>query len=77
MAANPDKEAKKAAAEASARDIYSRLMALKEGPDAPGSNNEWITKAGVNASFFTNIGAGKKSPSVSVVRTFGTTRGVN
>lgn len=63
MASNIDKEAKKAASKASALDIYRRLMALKEATGDGRSNNKWATEAGVNTSFFTNIGAGTKEPS--------------
>lgn len=53
---------KKAEAEARARDLYERLMALKG--DSNLSNNDWCKAAGVNTSFFTAMkGSDTKRPS--------------
>lgn len=61
---------KKAESEKRAKEIYRRLMAMHP-LDPPMSNNAWAGKAGVNTSFFTNLGAGKKpasEPSIGNLR---------
>lgn len=61
MAATIDK---KAEAEANARRLYQKLMALK--PEGL-SNNEWTRRAGVSTSFFTNMMGVTKSASEPTV----------
>ena len=68
MAANPGK---KAAAEASAKEMYRRLLALRDEVQPSMSNNKWTSEAGVSTSFFTNMQGESKAasePSISNLR---------
>lgn len=64
MAANLDK---KAAAERRAKELYRRLMKLRDCVQPELSNNEWTRKAGVSTSFFTNMQGVRKSASEPTV----------